>query len=211
MWEKLSNSGDTLKLLVPSYSWKAISGWTNHSCKVISQKISEKNVGNRGSKSVICETITVKEQRVNGSWSNKQLKDLRYTLTGFEINRWASNPSNQIRNSRLYSTLEKTNSLIHKSPLNPWLVRGFTDGDGSFSVSISKKNTGIGWKIQPLFHIGLDPKDLPLRKIQAYFNVGKIYTASRFALRASRFALRASRFALKEELSYIQLAHEKIL
>jgi hypothetical protein len=54
MWVKLSNSGKTLKLLIPSYSWKAISGWINHSCMVISQKITEKEMGNRGSKSDNC-------------------------------------------------------------------------------------------------------------------------------------------------------------
>ena len=36
---KLSNSREALELLVPSYSRKAISGWTNHSCKVTSQKM----------------------------------------------------------------------------------------------------------------------------------------------------------------------------
>jgi len=36
-WGKLSNSGDSLKLLIPSCSRKIISGWTNHSCRVISQ------------------------------------------------------------------------------------------------------------------------------------------------------------------------------
>jgi hypothetical protein len=48
---KLSNSGDTLKLLVPNYIRKIISGWTNYSGTVISQKISEKIMGYRGSKS----------------------------------------------------------------------------------------------------------------------------------------------------------------
>jgi hypothetical protein len=28
--------------------------------------------------------------------------------------------------------------------LNPWFVTGFTDGDGSFAVSITKKKSGIG-------------------------------------------------------------------
>ena len=51
MWVKLSNSGDTLKLLIPSYSRKAISGWSNSPCKVISQKMSENEMGYRGSKS----------------------------------------------------------------------------------------------------------------------------------------------------------------
>jgi len=49
---KLPNSGDTLKLLVPSYSRKTISGWTNYSGKVITQKMIERQMGNRGSKSV---------------------------------------------------------------------------------------------------------------------------------------------------------------
>ena len=30
--------------------------------------MSENEMGNRGSKSVICKSITVKEQRVDGSW-----------------------------------------------------------------------------------------------------------------------------------------------
>jgi hypothetical protein len=28
--------------------------------------------------------------------------------------------------------------------LNPWFITGFTDGDGSFSVSIAKKKSGLG-------------------------------------------------------------------
>lgn len=48
---KLSNSGDTLKLLVPNYIRKAVSGWSNYSCTVISQKMSENKIGNCGSKS----------------------------------------------------------------------------------------------------------------------------------------------------------------
>ena len=67
MWVKLSNSGDTLELLVPSYIGKDICGPINHWCKVTSQEASEKNVGYRGSKSVILNNIAVKEQRVDGS------------------------------------------------------------------------------------------------------------------------------------------------
>lgn len=61
---QLPNSGNTLELKVPSYSWETICGWTNHSDfffgyllnkrenKVISLKTSEKRVGYRGSKLV---------------------------------------------------------------------------------------------------------------------------------------------------------------
>ena len=51
---KLLNSGDLLKLLVPSNNRKVVSGWSNYSGKVTSQKISENEMDNRGSKSVIC-------------------------------------------------------------------------------------------------------------------------------------------------------------
>lgn len=50
--DKLPNSGNPLEIQVPSYSIKTIGGWTNHSCKVTTLEASEKNMGNRGSKSV---------------------------------------------------------------------------------------------------------------------------------------------------------------
>ena len=66
MWVKLSNSGDTLKLLIPSYTRKIISEWTNYPGMVITQKMIENEMGNRGSKSALVSS-TVKEQRVDGS------------------------------------------------------------------------------------------------------------------------------------------------
>jgi len=81
---KLSNSGNLLKFLIPSCSWKTISGWTNYSGKVTSQKMSENEMDNRGSKSVILNNIIVKEQRVDGSYTGNSV--LRYTLMGFERN-----------------------------------------------------------------------------------------------------------------------------
>jgi hypothetical protein len=75
MWVKLSNSGDTLKLLIPSYNRKAISGWNNYPCMVTSQKMSENEMGYRGSKSEFLNPQpnrdSVKEQRVDGSYCIK--------------------------------------------------------------------------------------------------------------------------------------------
>jgi hypothetical protein len=87
--DKLSNSGEVLKLKVPSCSWKTMSGWSNYSGTVTSLKMSENKMDNRGSKSVVIDSnSTVKEQRVDGSWSIKShLMDLRCTLRGFERNR----------------------------------------------------------------------------------------------------------------------------
>ena len=66
--DKLSNSGKFLKLLVPSSIWKYVCGWVNYSGMVTSQKMTEREMGNRGSKSGILAlhssktNIPVKEQ-----------------------------------------------------------------------------------------------------------------------------------------------------
>ena len=104
LWAKLSNSGELLKLMVPSYIWKYVSGWSNYSGMVTSLKMTfrllllksklgwknynfsgENKMDNRGSKSAILKIIVVKEQRVDGSWPLKShLRGLRCTLKGSE-------------------------------------------------------------------------------------------------------------------------------
>ena len=106
VWVILSNSGDTLELMVPTFIWKGVSGWTNHSCKVTSHKAYESNVGYRGSKSTVVNFLlntVVKEQRVDGSRCFNT-KHLRCTLMGFERNYQVKIPSNQLINKRLYSS-----------------------------------------------------------------------------------------------------------
>ena len=153
-----------------------------------------RKMDNRGSKSTILNNMVVKEQRVDGSYTNLKSSGLvlRCTLRGFKRIAWAEISSNQILNKRLYSTTVRSvdskdllqpklsNKFEDNFSLNPWFITGFTDGDGSFAVSITKKKSGTGWKIQPIFTIGLDPKYLDLLvQIKAYFKVGKIYTSTR--------------------------------
>ncbi len=188
-WGKLPNSGDLLKLLIPNLEKIFRGGWTNYSCMVTSQKMNESEMDNRGSKSNKGNTLFVKEQRVDGSWLlNKQIfNNLRYTLRGFERISWYGIPSNQIINKQLYSTINDSKNLKPKLfkhndsfSLKPWFVTGFTDGDGSFAVSITKKKSGTGWKIVPIFTIGLDQKDLDLLvQIKAFFKTGNIYASKR--------------------------------
>ena len=72
LWLQLSNSGNTLKLKVPSYSRKAICGQNNSLGTVISLKINESEMGYRGSKSEFRSLRnSVKEQRVDGSYCIK--------------------------------------------------------------------------------------------------------------------------------------------
>jgi hypothetical protein len=87
MWVKLPNSGEALKLMIPSYGRKAISGQSNYLGMVTSHKMKETEMGDRGSKSEIQypqpKRIFVKEQRVDGSWFLvKMAKSLRCTLMG---------------------------------------------------------------------------------------------------------------------------------
>lgn len=170
---KLSNSGKILKLLILSINRKVNCGWSNYSGIVISQKIYESIIGNRGSKSVIRENITVKEQRVNGScieYLNKEKYSmLRCTLVGFERSYQAKIPSNSINFKRNLSTLE--------SKLNPSYVSGFVDGEGSFILTIIKDNKyKLGWRVVCRFIISLNKKDLSLlNNIKEFFGIGNVF------------------------------------
>lgn len=65
-----------------------------------------------------------------------------------------------------YSTL-----IIKDVPLHPQWITGFTDGEGSFGIKISKgKGYKLGWKLQPFFQIKLNVRDLDtLYRIKEYF------------------------------------------
>ena len=172
-WLKLSNSGDTLKLMVPSYSRKTISGWNNYPCMVTSHKMSENEMGYRGSKSeFVSHTDSVKEQRVDGSWSIKAKSRqmlLRCTLMGFERNYQIKIPTNQL-NSRSFSTLS-----IHDK-INPWFITGFSDAEASFILSMYKDdNSKMKWRVTPNFSIHIHNKDIAiLESIRNTFGVGKV-------------------------------------
>ena len=118
---KLSNSGDTLKLMIPNYIRKVISGWSNDSCMVISHKMKETEMGYRGSKS---SNLLVKEQRVDGSWDLFFKKSLRGTLKGFERNYPVKILSKQLNIKNFHSSAY---TQVKKTKLDPWFVTGFCD------------------------------------------------------------------------------------
>ena len=183
---KLPNSGEPLKLLIPSYSWKAISGQNNYLGMVTSQKMSENEMGYRGSKSKFLIQIPqpnkfkffVKEQRVDGSCFgflkyNKSPK-LRCTLMGSERNYQVMIPSKQL-NIKSFSTLNI------KPELDPWFITGLIDAEGSFSILIIKDiRRTLGWRVECKFQLGLHKRDLPLLlEILKYFSgIGSIYSST---------------------------------
>ena len=184
-WVKLSNSGDTLKLMIPSYSRKAISGQNNYLGMVTSHKMTENEMGYRGSKSEFIKQNpepniinSVKEQRVDGGYCNKLLQ-LRYTLMGLERGYQVKIPSNQI-NKQNYSTFSNTN--LSNSSLNPWFITGFTDAEGSFKILILKDTKNkTNWTVKTRFTIGLHKKDTAiLELIKSYFGgIGTISPQSK--------------------------------
>jgi hypothetical protein len=101
---------------------------------VISLRIIERAIDNRGSKSVICENIAVKEQRVDGSCIMSRDIMLKCTLKGFERNYRNKILTTQLVNKRNYST--NNHGLI----INPNFLTGFADAESSFVLSITKSN-----------------------------------------------------------------------
>src|ERR1700723_609694 len=131
-WLKLSNSGEALKLMIPSHSRKAMSGQNNYLGMVTSHKMSENEMGYRGSKSEFQspqpKEISVKEQRVDGSYFGFFPK-LRCTLMGFERSYQIKIPSNQF--------FKKYFSILNTKPeaeLKPWFITGFADAESCFSI-----------------------------------------------------------------------------
>lgn len=196
---KLSNSGDTVKLLVPSGVGNSTRGWINYSGMVINQKMVEREVGYHGSKSITCLyvrikyrliPVIVKEQRVCGSCCIKFMQQwvcgsccinfmqLRSTLTGFERNHLIGTPFKQVyKQKRFFFSIavqqnKKSMALvcvIHK--INPYFITGFVDGEGSFVIRIRENNKlKVGWNVELSFQIGIHSKDKALlEQIKNYF------------------------------------------
>lgn len=159
---------------------------------VISQKIFERLMEYRGSKSVVYgrqPCITVKEQRVEGSQDISSIKlrimCLRCTLMGFERNYQAKNLSKQILQIRQFSFSRSlaifSHTLTLQSPvanssklfslLKPWFITGFVDAEGSFTVSVLRSSSvRTGWQVGARFQLTLHLKDLSLlREIKTFF------------------------------------------
>jgi hypothetical protein len=165
--------------MIPSYNWKVIYGWSNYSGMVISHKMIEREMEDRGSKSklslngYISHILNfVKEQRVDGSLCLIN-KHIRCTLMGFERNYQIKIPSNQIRtficycktnNSWLESNISlkkisEVNNFI-RNKLNKWFITGFSDAESSFIILVQpRSDSNTKWRIKANFSICLNKKD----------------------------------------------------
>ena len=168
-------------------------------------KASERNVGYRGSKSVIGESITVKEQRVNGSWCGCGSDPyLRCTLKGFERNYQNKILTTQLVNKRSYSTSfinDVRNSNNQGLIIDPNFLTGFTDAEGSFVLSITKSNTvRSGWIIKPRFQIHLHKKDLFILEAIQKFLTPRIARLRRFLFLIKKIKIAVLKIKIIKEL-----------
>lgn len=81
-----------------------------------------------------------------------------------------------MHNKRTFTSRNGAPSLNNeiKIPLNPNWITGFTDGEGTFIISIIKsKDRTLDWKVTPIFAIEVHGKDMDLlKKIRSFFGVG---------------------------------------
>jgi len=80
-----------------------------------------------------------------------------------------------------FSTLvirHMSTEVSKKCNINPWFLTGFSGAEWCFMVSIYKSpKSRVGWRVQPVFQIGLHPKDKELLNIiQTYFDGQGILT-----------------------------------
>lgn len=129
--------------------------------------INENEMGYRGSKSVLKNTV--KEQRVDGSWSSDSKLLLRCTLMGCESSYQVKIPTKQL-NNRTFSTLSAQPNI------NPWFLTGFSDAEASFIISIYRdEKSKIKWRVTPNFSIHIHIKDIAiLEVIRNTLCVGKV-------------------------------------
>jgi hypothetical protein len=142
-------------------------------------------MGYRGSKSNFIHKF-VKEQRVDGSWYyNSKLKYLRCTLMDLERGYQVGIPSKLTGNRFISTSVLRSHNLIGAGNIvmNPLFITGFTDAEGSFTVSMyPDKTRSTGIKVNAEFKIGLnvqDYKDKVLLQIQSFFGgIGLIHYSS---------------------------------
>ena len=156
--------------MIPSYNWKVIDGWSNYSGMVISHKMIEREMGDRGSKSKLSlnrptshKLNFVKEQRVDGSLCLIN-KHIRCILMGFERNYQIKIPSNQIRT---FISFCKTNNNCFETDINLKQINEVNNFSSPLA-SIINNDGGKGSLI------GINPLDLfqSRNKLNKWFIIG---------------------------------------
>ena len=146
-WGEPSNFGDALKFLIPSCSWKTISGLSNYSGMVASQKMMENEMGNRGSKSIADndhvspKSVIVKEQWVDGGWHRviSIISVFKVYSNGFRKKLSYLNP---FKSNKVISVMGYSNYHLAVIAISP---------SGGSGVNLEMKNLSTGTPLKGLF------------------------------------------------------------
>jgi len=134
-----------------------------------------------------CKQQGVKEQRVDGSSSSRNLEFVRCTLVagkpvlGRKIHHCPCGPASSklVKVQGYYSITTQAATHIDSnklSTLDPWFVTGFVDAEGCFTIGLTKSEQyRSGYQVTAIFKISLHRKDYDLLcQIRDYFGVGVI-------------------------------------
>jgi len=115
--------------------------------------------------------------------------------TGYQV----KIPSKQLNN-------KKFSTLSFQPKLNPWIITGFTDVDGCFTVNIvNDKNLKVGWSVKPNFQIKLHIREATLIfQLQTFFDgIGSI------SINENKNSIKWTVSNLKDLITYIISHFEK--
>lgn len=116
---------------------------------------------------------------------------------------------------RLYST--SSLSAVPIEELNPWFVTGFCDAESWFGIKIIKSPLySLGWRIQPVFEIGVHSRDKELLiLIRNYFSrlvaqegVGKISTIGHLNVKYNVTSIKELELLIKHFDNYPLITHK---
>jgi len=116
-----------------------------------------------------------RDSNVQYSWFKSKRRIGSFAVKGWLAGRYSTLAYNR---EDLTTSSSAASTHLAGGCLNPWVVTGLVDAEGSFIIKTRKSDKyRAGWKIEAVFAIGLHQKDLPLLKdIQAYFEgIGTIH------------------------------------
>jgi len=126
-----------------------------------------------------------------GTWCGN-LKNTDSSITLFNV-KFKNKNSRYLPKKSILDSLSKRLLSMKTSNkgIDPKFVTGFVDGEGCFTLTISKeKDYKCGWRVHAAFTLGLHKKDkIILEILQDYFSGGKIYNLSKDVLQLKIYSI----------------------
>lgn len=147
-----------------------------------------------------------------GTWCGN-LKNTQSSINLFNVKFQSKNSRYFPKKSILESLSKRLLSMKSSNNIiDPKFVTGFVDGEGCFTLTISKdKDYKCGWRVHATFTIGLHKKDkIILEILQDYFSGGKIYNLSKDVLQLKIYSINDLIKVLEHFDKYPLLTQKKV-